>query len=61
MVSAIGTELAFKGRKLRYLSFDMLMEISDQHANASPGGQFPPIGSWGPKNIFTGSGSKLRL
>jgi hypothetical protein len=52
MVSAIGTEHAFKGRKLRYLSFDMLMEISDQHANASPGGQFPPIGSWGPKNIF---------
>jgi hypothetical protein len=52
VVSAIGTELAFKGRKLRYLSFDMLMKISGQHANASPGGQFPPIGSWGPKNIF---------
>jgi hypothetical protein len=61
VVSAIGTELAFKGRKLRYLSFDMLMEISDQHANASPGGQFPPIGSWGPKTFFTGRGSELRL
>ena len=61
MVSAIGTEFALKGRKLRYLSFDMLMEISDQHPNASPGGQFPPIGSWGPKTFFTGRGSKLRF
>jgi hypothetical protein len=49
MVTGLGTDLAFKGYKVRYLPFDDLMEIDDQFL---PGRPFPPIGSWGPQNVF---------
>ncbi|SMF51403.1 hypothetical protein SAMN06265365_11792 [Tistlia consotensis] len=51
MVCGLGTELAFKGKKVRYCSFDTLMEISDQYDLPRPDG-LPPMGSWGPKNIY---------
>jgi len=49
MVTGLGTDLAFKGYKVRYLSFDDLMEVDDQFL---PGRPLPPIGSWGPLNVF---------
>lgn len=49
MVTGLGTDLAFKGYKVRYTSFDDLMEIDDQYLPDRP---LPPIGSWGPRNIF---------
>ena len=52
MVCGLGTELAFKKRKVRYLSFDTLIEISDQYRTRPPDAALPPIGPWGPKNIF---------
>ena len=47
----IGTELAFRESKVRFLSFDVLIELADQRGDAGPQG-LPPIGSWGPKNIY---------
>ena len=49
MVTGLGTDLAFRGYKVRYISFDDLLEVDDQ---CLPGLPFPPVGSWGPKNIF---------
>jgi len=49
MVTGLGTDLAFKGYKVRYLSFDALVEIDEQSRPDLP---LPPIGTWGPKNIF---------
>jgi len=49
MVTGLGTDLAFRGYKARYLSFDDLVEVNEQFRQGHP---FPPIGSWGPANIF---------
>ena len=49
MVTGLGTDLAFKRHKVRYISFDALLEIADQYED---GHSMPPVGSWGPKNIF---------
>lgn len=49
MLTGLGTDLAFKGNKVRYIAFDALLEINDQ---CEPGQTMPPIGAWGPKNIF---------
>ncbi|MCA8927393.1 MAG: hypothetical protein KDC18_04935 [Alphaproteobacteria bacterium] len=49
MVTGLGTDLAFAGRKVRYMSFDDLVEIDDQFVAGRP---LPPLGSWGPANIF---------
>lgn len=51
LAAGIGTEFCFKDHKVRYLPFNSLLEIADQRSDR-PDGKFPPIGSWGPKNIF---------
>ena len=51
LAAGIGTEYAFKDHKVRYLAFNNLLEVADQHSDR-PDARFPPIGSWGPKNIF---------
>ncbi len=49
MVTGLGTDLAFKQYKVRYISFDALLEIAAQFET---GHKTPPVGTWGPKNIF---------
>jgi putative flippase GtrA len=49
LLTGLGTDLAFKGYKVRYIPFDSLLEINDQYRPDRP---LPPIGAWGPKNIF---------
>jgi hypothetical protein len=49
LLTGLGTDLAFKGFKVRYIPFDSLLEINDQYRPDKP---LPPIGAWGPKNIF---------
>ncbi len=51
MVCGVGTEMAFKKHKVRYLSFATLSDIAEQRQQA-PNAKLPPIGAWGPKNIF---------
>ena len=51
LAAGIGTEYCFKDHKVRYLPFNSLLEIADQRSDR-PDAKLPPIGSWGPKNIF---------
>lgn len=51
MVCGVGTEMAFKNHKVRYLSFATLSDIAEQRQQ-EPDAELPPIGAWGPKNIF---------
>jgi ABC-type iron transport system FetAB permease component len=49
MVTGLGTDLSFSGRKVRYLQFSNLLEFSETYKRGS---RLPPMGSWGPKNIL---------
>jgi len=51
MACGLGTEFAFKKRKVRFMSFGTLLELSSQCDGRGPD-TLPPVGNWGPNNIF---------